>query len=54
MLTNEDHEFLRQAKQQANSEWEFVMILRSYVEEEEGDCLLCKNLLLKELLEAAN
>ena len=54
MLKREDEDFLRQAKQQASSEFELTVMIRAYAEQEEGDCLLCKQLLLKELIEAVN
>lgn len=54
MLTDDDKIFLQRAKKQASSKMELHNMFRTYVEEEQGDCLLCKQLLLRELLEATN
>jgi len=54
MLTEDNKYFLNKAKKQAGSKIELSNILRAYVEEEEGDCLLCKQLLLRELLSEIN
>jgi hypothetical protein len=54
MLTDDDKKFLISAKKAAGSKKELTNMLRFYAEENEGDCLLCKQLLLRELLEALN
>jgi len=54
MLTDEDKRFIQCAKKQASSKKELHNMLVGYAEETQGDCLLCKQLLLRELLEAIN
>jgi hypothetical protein len=54
MLTDDDKQFIQCAKKQASSKKELHNMLVGYAEETQGDCLLCKQLLLRELLEAIN